>query len=127
VLGGDSAGGTLTIVTAMTLRDAPAEVPVQAQVVIYPATDYSRTYPSEREFASGRVLTAAGLRWYNAHYRADVHDWHASLLLGDLAGLPPAVVLTAELPCPPPSLWSVPRPARPAARSAKARRRPRDP
>lgn len=95
VLGGDSGGGTLTIVTAMSLRDAPAAVPVQAHIAIYPATDLSRAYPSQKEFAEGRILTEAGLRWYFAHYNADPHDWHASPLLGDLAGLPPAVVLTA--------------------------------
>jgi acetyl esterase len=95
VLGGDSAGGTLAIVTAMALRDAPADVPVQAHLAIYPATDLSRPYPSRQEFASGRLLTEAGRRWYYDQYQADVNDWHASPLLGDLAGLPPAVVLTA--------------------------------
>ncbi|MBD0693082.1 alpha/beta hydrolase [Streptomyces sp. CBMA123] len=95
VLGGDSAGGTLAIVTATTLRDTPADVPVLAQMAVYPATDSSRTYPSQDEFAEGRVLTEAGRRWYYEQYRADVHDRHASPLLGDLAGLPPAVVLTA--------------------------------
>ncbi|WP_407110954.1 alpha/beta hydrolase [Streptomyces sp. DSM 116494] len=95
VLGGDSAGGTLTVVTAMALRDTPAAVPVQAHITIYPATDLSRPYPSQEEFATGRLLTGAGLRWYYDHYRADAHDWRGSPLLGDLTGLPPAVVLTA--------------------------------
>ena len=95
VLGGDSAGGTLAIVTAMALRDAPADAPAHAHIAIYPATDLSRPYPSQQEFASGRLLTAAGRRWYYDQYQPDVHDWHASPLLGDLAGLPPAVVLTA--------------------------------
>jgi acetyl esterase len=95
VLGGDSAGGTLAIVTAMELRDRPADVAVDAQLVIYPATDSSRTYPSQEQFATGRLLTEAGRRWYYDHYRADVNDWHGSPLLGDLAGLPPAVVVTA--------------------------------
>lgn len=96
VLGGDSAGGTLAIVTTMALRAAPAEVPVQAHTVVYPATDLTRSYPSEKQFASGRVLTGAGLRWYFSHYAAEPHDWRASPLLGDVRGLPPAVVLTAE-------------------------------
>src|ERR1022692_1588248 len=95
VLGGDSAGGTLAIVTAMALRDAPAEAPIRAHIAIYPATDLSRPYPSQKEFASGRMLTEAGRRWYYGQSRADIHDWHGSPLLGDLTGLPPAVVLTA--------------------------------
>ena len=36
ILSGDSAGGNLTIVTAMALRDEPAAVPVIAQNPIYP-------------------------------------------------------------------------------------------
>ncbi|MFD2414756.1 alpha/beta hydrolase [Amycolatopsis pigmentata] len=95
VLGGDSAGGTLTIVTAMALRDDEAKLPVLAQMVIYPGTDLSRTYPSQREFATGRLLTEAGRRWYYGHYDADAHDWHGSPMLGEFTGLPPAVVLTA--------------------------------
>jgi acetyl esterase len=38
VLMGDSAGGNLTIVAAMDLRDRPAAVPVLVQAPIYPAT-----------------------------------------------------------------------------------------
>ncbi|MFE3876315.1 alpha/beta hydrolase [Kitasatospora sp. NPDC059146] len=95
VLCGDSAGGTLTIVTAMALRDAPAGLPVRAHMAVYPATDLTRRYPSEDEFAGGRLLTEAGRRWYYDHYRPDRRDRRASPLLGDLTGLPPAVVVTA--------------------------------
>jgi acetyl esterase len=97
VLGGDSAGGTLTIVTAMALRDDPAPVPVAAHITIYPSTDLTRPYPSHERFADGYLLTEAGRRWYHRHYRAVADDVRASPLLGDLSGLPPAVVLTAGL------------------------------
>src|SRR3569833_434139 len=97
VLGGDSAGGTLAIVTAMALRDDPAPVPVRAQLTIYPATDLTRPYPSHTAFAEGHLLTEAARRWYYGHYRPVVDEVRASPLLGDLAGLPPAVVLTAGL------------------------------
>jgi acetyl esterase len=53
VLGGDSAGGNLTVATAIVLRDRPAAAPVLAQLAIYPSTDATRTYPSERTFAEG--------------------------------------------------------------------------
>ncbi len=95
VLGGDSAGGTLAIVTAMVLRDAPADLPVHAHMALYPATDLIHPYLSQREFDQGRLLTEAGRRWYYGHYRPDIHDWRASPLLGELTGLAPAVVLTA--------------------------------
>src|SRR3569623_1260416 len=44
-LAGDSAGGNLAVVAAMTLRDAPAKVPVIAQLPFYPATDMAQVYP----------------------------------------------------------------------------------
>jgi acetyl esterase len=97
VLGGDSAGGTLAIVTAMALRDDPAPVSVRAHITMYPSTDLTRPYPSHEEFADGHLLTEAGRRWYYGHYRPVAEDVRASPLLGDLTGLPPAVVLTAGL------------------------------
>ncbi len=96
VLGGDSAGGTLAIVTAMTLRGDPAALAVAAHLVIYPGTDLSRPYPSQQEFATGRLLTEAARAWYYGLYGADANDWHGSPMLGEFTGLPSAVVLTAE-------------------------------
>lgn len=97
VLAGDSSGGTLAIATAITLRDAPADVPVLAQLVIYPAVDESKVYPSAEQFATGHLLTKAGRNWYRDHYRPDRTDLRASPLLADLHDLPPAVVVTAGL------------------------------
>ena len=94
---GDSAGGNLAIVTAMALRDAPAQVPVIAQLPFYPATDVSREYPSFNEFADGYLLTRPGMVWFNAAYNADPAHVRSSPLNGDLSGLPPAVVVTASL------------------------------
>ena len=97
VLAGDSAGGKLTITTAMALRDAPAAVPVIAQWPIYPAADFSRSYPSFDQFADGFLLTREGLEWFDRAYQADVQHVRGSPLLGEVAGLPPALVLTASL------------------------------
>ncbi|GAA2534083.1 alpha/beta hydrolase [Winogradskya humida] len=98
VLGGDSAGGTLAIATAMALRDEPAEVPVLAHLAIYPATDETDTaYPSRAEFAEGYLLTGAGRAWYRRHLRPDPEDLRSSPVRGELAGMPPGVVLTAGL------------------------------
>ncbi|MCW6532548.1 alpha/beta hydrolase [Sphingomonas lycopersici] len=97
VLAGDSAGGNLTIVTAMTLRDAPAAVPVIVQAPIYPAADMSKEYPSFNDFADGYLLTRDGMIWFGDHYAADVLHVKGSPLAGDLAGLPPAVIVTASL------------------------------
>lgn len=94
---GDSAGGNLAIVTAAALRDAPAAVPVLAQLCFYPATDTSREYSSYAQFADGFLLTRGSMEWFDAAYRAEARHVRASPLLGDLAGMPPAVVVTASL------------------------------
>lgn len=98
VLMGDSAGGNLTILTAIALRDAPAAVPVVAQVPIYPATDSSKPYASFDEFADGGfLLTRDSLQWFNDHYGADPDHPRTSPLASDLSRLPPALVVTAGL------------------------------
>ena len=94
---GDSAGGNLAIVTAVALRDAPAAVPVIAQLPFYPATDTSREYPSYTQFADGFLLTRDSMEWFNAAYQAEAEHIRTSPLKGDLAGMPPAVVVTASL------------------------------
>lgn len=97
VVAGDSAGGNLAIVTAMALRDAPAAVPVIAQFPIYPATDASKDYPSYAIFAEGFLLTRDSMDWFQASYDAEATHIRTSPLIGDLAGMPPAVVITASL------------------------------
>lgn len=94
---GDSAGGNLAIVTAAALRDTPAAVPVLAQLCFYPATDSSRAYASYAQFAEGYLLTRDSLEWFEAAYRAEAGHVRASPLLGELAGMPPAVVVTTSL------------------------------
>ena len=96
VLMGDSAGGTLATVTAMTLRDRPAAVPVLAQGLLYPASDMGRAHPSLRDFADGHFLTRAILDWFVACYAADLQHVRAAPMRGDLSAMPPAVIVTAE-------------------------------
>ena len=97
VLAGDSAGGTLTVTTALALRDAPAAVPVIAQGPIYPAVDSSKVYPSYEQFADGFLLTRASMDWFSDAYRADIEHMRGSPLKADLAGMPPAAIVTASL------------------------------
>jgi len=97
VLSGDSAGGALTIITTMSLRDRPAAVPVIAQFALYPVTDMTRTYPSQDRFADGYMLTAASMTWFDDHYKPDYADIRTSPLLGKHEGMPPTLVVTASL------------------------------
>lgn len=97
VLAGDSAGGNLAIVVAAALRDAPAAVPVIVQAPIYPAADMANDYPSFSDFAEGFLLTRAGMIWFGEHYAPDPLHVRSSPMQGALAGLPPAVIVTASL------------------------------
>jgi len=96
-VGGDSAGGNLAATIALLARDA--SLPLAFQLLIYPATQMSRTTGSHEAFREGYLLTAEMMRWYHDHYIHDpAHDldWRASPLLHpDLSGLPPALVITA--------------------------------
>ncbi len=100
VLAGDSAGGTMAIVTAMRLRDAGAPI-IKAQILMYPVTDYPDPVPpSYVERADGFGLSADGMRYFWSHYLDDPSDGehpHASPLRAtDFTGLPPTYIMTAE-------------------------------
>ena len=96
-LAGDSAGGSLTITTALALRDAPATVPVLAQWPIYPVVDLRRRYPSGERFGQGYLLSNQSMQWFNDCYRPDFDHWRASPIKADQAGMPPTLVVTAGL------------------------------
>jgi len=93
-VGGDSAGGNLSAVAAQELRDRLA-----GQVLVYPATHLAGDYPSRTDNGEGYFLDLDTMLWFAGQFvpeGADVDDPRLSPLLGDLTGLPPAVVLTAE-------------------------------
>jgi acetyl esterase len=96
VISGDSAGGNLTLVTSLALRDRPAALPVVMQLPIYPASDRTKDYPSGELFKEGYGLGGGSLPQEDL-YKADPKSWRASPLVADLAGLPPTVLVTASL------------------------------
>jgi acetyl esterase len=100
VIAGDSAGGNLAAVTALRIRDEGGPH-LLGQLLIYPVTDHIEAdTPSMQENAEGYGLTRAGMAWFWNHYLANKADGlhpHASpFRANDLAGLPPALVVTAE-------------------------------
>jgi acetyl esterase len=97
VLAGDSAGGNFAIVAALSLRDQPAAVPVQALFAIYPAANPTRHYPSLDAFSEGYLLSRDSMHWFDQLYAPDKGDWRYDPMLLDLAGLPPTLVVTASL------------------------------
>jgi acetyl esterase len=76
------------------------EFKVALQVLIYPMTDQSRAYPSYERNAKGYMLTTAALHWFMDNYIPDTRDRKSPLaspmLRENLAGLPPALVISAE-------------------------------
>jgi acetyl esterase len=97
-VGGDSAGGNLAAVVALMARDAGGPT-IALQVLLYPVTDLGAESKSYADFAEGYMLTRDSMRWFRAHYLAgagDATDWRVSpLRASSLAGLPPALVITA--------------------------------
>jgi acetyl esterase len=96
-VGGDSAGGNLAAVVCLALREAGEKAPA-FQLLIYPATDMRATAPSHTSNGQGYLLTSDSIAYYRGHYMGEASwsDWRASpLLASSLAGLPPALVLTA--------------------------------
>lgn len=96
VLAGDSAGGTLAIVTALALRDRPAARPVLAQWPIYPAVTPGTRGHSFEAYGEGHFLTRDDLAWFFTNYAANVRHWRATPIRVSQAGLPPTLIYTAQ-------------------------------
>jgi acetyl esterase len=96
---GDSAGGNLAAVVALLARDqGPA---ICAQLLIYPVVDFDpdAPYQSRVDNATGFFLTTDDMLWFGGNYMPAGTDPLAptlSPLHAKLAGVAPAVVLTAE-------------------------------
>ena len=98
-VGGESAGGNLATVAAIRLRETLPS-PLIAQLLAYPVTDYHPGTPSYAAFAEGYFLTRASMEWFWGNYlpaNVSPTDPRVSPLhTPALAGLPPALVITAE-------------------------------
>jgi acetyl esterase len=100
VVAGDSAGGNLAAVVALQARDAGGP-PIAFQYLIYPATDLrSDDWPSYRENGEGYFLEQRDMEWFVDNYlasRGHTEDWRVSpAAAASHAGLPPALIQTAE-------------------------------
>jgi len=97
-VGGDSAGGHLSAVTALRARDEGLALALQ--VLVYPVTDYSFDTASYGEWGTDTNLTEESMRWFWEHFiPADVaaDDPRVSpLRASELAGVASALVVIAE-------------------------------
>jgi acetyl esterase len=94
-LGGDSAGANLTLVTTMLHRD----LPVAAQLVIYPPTDAVNDFPSHALFGTDYFLSVTDRETFTRLYLegtgTERGNPRVSPLLGDLRELPPSLIVVA--------------------------------
>ncbi len=97
ILSGDSAGGTLTLTTALALRDKPATVPVKLTIPLYPMADASKPYPSTAQFGAGFGLDRPDVEFFERALAANKKSPRHSALLANLRSFPPTVIATASL------------------------------
>ena len=92
-VGGDSAGGNLAAVVAITADRRP-----DFALLFYPVTDLSTRRRSRTLFGEGFQLTDANMTWFSDHYcppeRRTEPD-ASPLLAEDLSGFPPTYLVTA--------------------------------
>ncbi|ATY12311.1 alpha/beta hydrolase [Amycolatopsis sp. AA4] len=98
---GESVGGCMSAVFAQMNKDRGG-LALKAQILLYPVTGPDFDTQSYHQFAEHYYLTRDGMKWFWDAYTTDEskrEEKYASPLratLEDLAGLPPALVITAE-------------------------------
>lgn len=95
---GDSAGGNLAAVTSLRANENGGP-DIAFQVLVYPVTDHDFTTESYVDSGPDCLIMTSHMMWFWDQYAPNAADRdhpHASpLRAADLAGLPPAHVLTA--------------------------------
>lgn len=99
VVAGDSAGAHLAITAIRWLKASGQPLPA-GMALVYPVADRRLATASAEAFAEGFYLSRAMMEWYWQQFlgQATVAATHPDLspaLADDLAGLPPALVITA--------------------------------
>ena len=96
---GDSAGGNLAAAVALMARDRGGPALVY-QLLIYPSLDYAVDTPSRGEddrYGPGRAEAPRSWQQYLGSEADARNPYAVPLRAADLGGLPPALVITAEL------------------------------
>jgi acetyl esterase len=99
-VGGVSAGGNLAAAVAQLARDR-GDPALRLQLLVYPPLDYRADTPSMRETLDTVFFDRNDLAWCWAHYLARDSDGESPLAsplrAPNVRGLPPTLVITAEL------------------------------
>lgn len=100
IVAGDSAGGNLAAVFAQRAARC-GQLHWALQVLIYPVTQADLDGPAYLDPQRQLLLTREDMRWFWDHYLSDASQRQqpdaSPLAAKDLRGVPPAVVLTAQL------------------------------
>ncbi|MFH9659652.1 alpha/beta hydrolase [Streptomyces sp. NPDC017248] len=98
---GDSVGGNMTAALTLMAKERGG-LPLLQQVLFYPVTDANFDTPSYHQFATGYFLRRDGMQWFWDQYttdeaeRAQITASPLRASTEQLAGLPPALVITGE-------------------------------
>ena len=99
VVSGESAGGNLAAVTCLRAR-SDSRMSIRAQVLLQPVVDFTLSSPSMSLSPQECLVPRDDLAWYYRTYygtHRNVESPDVSPLFArDLAGLPPALIITAE-------------------------------
>lgn len=98
-LAGESAGANLALNVAVKARDEKAVMPV-AILTIYPVAGNDLSSPSYDEYANAKPLNKSMMLWFFSKYLEDQtqnQDSRLNLLSANLNGLPPTIVVTAQI------------------------------
>lgn len=97
---GESAGGNLAANVALMAKTMGSTMPVY-QLLVYPIAGNDTNTPSYRENADASPLGKADMEWFVSHVfssKEKTADPRINLVgRSDLAGLPPATVITAQI------------------------------
>ncbi len=98
---GDSVGGNMSAALTLMAKER-GDVTLAGQVLFYPVTDAAFDTASYEEFAEGYFLSREGMKWFWDQYttdeteRAQITASPLRATTEQLAGLPQALVITAE-------------------------------
>ncbi|QRP45683.1 alpha/beta hydrolase [Amycolatopsis sp. FDAARGOS 1241] len=100
-IAGDSVGGNMTAALTIMAKQR-GDVHFLQQVLFYPVTDANFDTESYHRFGEGYFLQRDGMKWFWDQYttdeaqRAEITASPLRASLEELAGLPPALVITGE-------------------------------
>ena len=96
---GEDSGGNLAVNIGLKAKAAGVKPPV-AILAIYPFAGTDMKTASYTQYADGLPLSRGMMTWYFKKYlskSAELHDPQIDLVSANLKGLPPTIVITAEI------------------------------